>query len=173
MDWFESAHEDVAAWKARNAAWRKEFTPGALRGLELARMEAGRLNRNYVGTEHILLGLTKLGPESQNNLLRKLGLDLKLIRLEVEKIAGTGREKNGPDSLPFTPRAKTVIETAKRDAKALGPSRVGPGHLLSGLLKETEGCTASVFKNLKMDREEMRRWVLEEMKPSSGNDQPR
>jgi ATP-dependent Clp protease ATP-binding subunit ClpC len=179
MDWFESATEYLAAWKERDAASKeernaafKEFTPGALRGLELAGSEANRLNRNYVGTEHVLLGLTILSPESPENLLRKLGMNLELIRLEVEKIAGTGREKNGPESLSYTPRVRAVLESAKHDAKALGHSRVGPGHLLSGLLKQTEGSTAAVFKSLKIDREEMRRRVLEEMKPASGKSEP-
>jgi ATP-dependent Clp protease ATP-binding subunit ClpC len=173
MEWFESANEYLAEWKARDAAWHREFTAGALRGLELARREAVRMNRNYIGTEHILLGLTRLAPDSPNNLLRKLGLDLELIQSEVERVAGVGREKYGQDSLPHTPRATTVIETAKQDAKVLGRSRVTPGHLLSGLLKETGGSTAAVFKNLKLDREELRRRVLEELKPSSGNDEPK
>jgi ATP-dependent Clp protease ATP-binding subunit ClpC len=178
MDWFESATEYLAAWKERDAASNernaayKEFTPGALRGLELARSEADRLNRNYVGTEHVLLGLTILSPESPENLFRKLGMNLELIRSEVEKIAGTGREKNGPEGLPYTPRVRTVFESAKHDAKALDHFRVGPGHLLSGLLKESEGSTAAVFKSLKIDREEMRRRVLDEMKPASGKNEP-
>jgi ATP-dependent Clp protease ATP-binding subunit ClpC len=178
MDWFASAHEHLAKWKARQAAsdatWRKEFNPGALRALELARKEADRLNRSYVGTEHILLGLTILSPESPDNLLRKLGLNLENVRSEVEKVAGVGREKLLANSLPFTPRAAKVLEDAKTDAKALGCSRVGPGHLLSALLQEGEGCTAAVFKGLSVNREEMRRRVLEEMKPVqvSGNDAP-
>jgi ATP-dependent Clp protease ATP-binding subunit ClpC len=171
MDWFESANEHLAKWKASNAAsdaaWRKVFNPGALKGLELARKEADRLNRNYVGVEHILLGLTILGPQSPHNLLRKLGLNLEVLQSELEKEAGVGRVKIAPNNFSFTPRAKKVFETAKTDAKSVGGSRVGPGHLLSGLHNESEGCVAAVFKTLKLDRQDTRRRALEEMKSAS------
>jgi ATP-dependent Clp protease ATP-binding subunit ClpC len=170
MDWFQSANEHLTKWKASkaasDAAWRKEFNPGALKALELARKEAERLNRNYLGVEHILLGLTKLSPQSPSNLLNKLGLDLEILRSELEKAAGVGRAKCAPNHSPFTPRVTKVIETAKMDAKSLGVSRVGPGQLLSGLLNESEGCVAAVFKTLKLDRQQTRRRALEEMKPA-------
>lgn len=169
MDWFESANEYLIAWKARDASWRKEFNPGALRALELARSEANRLNRNYIGTEHLLLGLTKLAPESPDNLFRKLGLDIEHIGSEVERSAGAGTIPNEPVSIPYTPRMRKVLKSAKEDAKAIGSPRVGPGHLLSGLLVEREGCTAAVFKNLGMDRDNLRNHALNELRPTGAS----
>lgn len=164
MDWFESANEYLAAWKARDATWRDKFNLGALQALRLGRAEAERLNRNYIGTEHLFLGLTKLGPASPHNLFRKLGVNFELIGAEIEKLAGFGTFLNEPLRIPYTPRLNKVINSAKEDAKALSNSRVGPGHLLSGLLKESEGVIAATFKNLGMDRDQLRNRVLEEMR---------
>jgi ATP-dependent Clp protease ATP-binding subunit ClpC len=164
MDWFESASEYLAAWKARDAEWRKDFAPGALRTLTLARHEADLLNHNYIGTEHVLLGLTELSPDSPYNLLTKLGLNLAALRNEVKRNVGPGTIRNGTLSLPYTPRMQKVLKTTRGDAKEVGNCRVGPGHLFSGLLHESEGCTAVVFRNLALNREQMRHRVLEELR---------
>ena len=118
------------------------FTPRAQQVLQLARKEADRFNHNYVGTEHILLGLIKLGQGVAVNVLQKLGLDLDTVRTEVEKQVGLGPETKMAGNIPYTPRVKKVLALAGKEAKSLQHSYVGTEHILLGLLREGEGVAA-------------------------------
>ena len=115
------------------------FTPRAQQVLALARKEADRFNHNYVGTEHLLLGLIKLGQGVAVNVLQKMGLDLETVRMEVEKQVGSGPETKMVGNIPYTPRVKKVLALAGKEAKALQHSYVGTEHILLGLLREGEG----------------------------------
>ena len=129
------------------------FTPRAQQVLALARKEADRFNHNYVGTEHLLLGLIKLGQGVAVNVLQKMGLDLETVRMEVEKQVGSGPETKMVGNIPYTPRVKKVLALAGKEAKALQHSYVGTEHILLGLLREGEGVAARVLKNLDVDIE--------------------
>ena len=118
------------------------FTPRAQQVLALARKEADRFHHNYVGTEHILLGLIKLGQGVAVSVLQKMGLDLETVRAAVEKQVGTGQETKTPGSIPYTPRVKKVLALAGKEAKTLNHSYVGTEHILLGLLREGEGVAA-------------------------------
>src|ERR1035438_210564 len=115
------------------------FTPRAQQVLALARKEADRFHHNYVGTEHILLGLIKLGQGVAVSVLQKMGLDLETVRAAVEKQVGTGQETKAQGSIPYTPRVKKVLALAGKEAKALNHSYVGTEHILLGLLREGSG----------------------------------
>ena len=147
------------------------FTPRAQQVLALARKEADRFHHNYVGTEHLLLGLIKLGQGVAVSVLQKMGLDLETVRGEVEKQVGVGQESKTPvGSIPYTPRVKKVLALAGKEAKALNHSYVGTEHILLGLLREGEGVAARVLKTLEVDIERTRNEILRELDPqfSSG-----
>src|SRR5471030_121961 len=143
------------------------FTPRAQQVLALARKEADRFHHNYVGTEHILLGLIKLGQGVAVSVLQKMGLDLETVRAEVEKQVGIGQETKTPvGSIPYTPRVKKVLALAGKEAKALNHSYVGTEHILLGLLREGDGVAARVLKTLEVDIERTRNEVLKELDPN-------
>ena len=147
------------------------FTPRAQQVLALARKEADRFHHNYVGTEHLLLGLIKLGQGVAVSVLQKMGLDLETVRGEVEKQVGIGQESKTPvGSIPYTPRVKKVLALAGKEAKVLNHSYVGTEHILLGLLREGEGVAARVLKTLEIDIERTRNEILRELDPqfSSG-----
>src|ERR1700744_2497859 len=112
------------------------FTPRAQQVLALARKEADRFNHNFVGTEHVLLGLIRLGQGVAVNVLQKLGLDLETVRAEVEKQLGKGPHPEKVGNIPYTPRVKKVLALASKEAKALNHTFVGTEHILLGLLRE-------------------------------------
>ena len=141
-------------------------TPRAQQVLALARKEADRFNHNYVGTEHLLLGLIKLGQGVAINVLAKMGLDLETVRMEVEKQVGSGPETKMVGNIPYTPRVKKVLALAGKEAKALGHSYVGTEHILLGLLREGDGVAAKVLKNLDVDIERTRNEILRELNPN-------
>ncbi|GAB1487794.1 ATP-dependent Clp protease ATP-binding subunit [Opitutaceae bacterium] len=141
------------------------FTPRAQQVLALARKEADRFHHNYVGTEHILLGLIKLGQGVAVSVLQKMGLDLETVRAAVEKQVGTGTETKTQGSIPYTPRVKKVLALAGKEAKALNHSYVGTEHILLGLLREGEGVAARVLKSLDIDIERTRNEILRELDP--------
>jgi ATP-dependent Clp protease ATP-binding subunit ClpC len=146
------------------------FTPRAQQVLALARKEADRFNHNYVGTEHLLLGLIKLGQGVAVNVLQKMNLDLETVRLEVEKQVGNGPETKMVGNIPYTPRVKKVLALAGKEAKALNHSYVGTEHILLGLLREGDGVAARVLKNLDVDIERTRNEILRELDPNfAGN----
>ncbi|MBI3880252.1 MAG: AAA family ATPase, partial [Verrucomicrobia bacterium] len=142
------------------------FTPRAQQVLALARKEADRFNHNFVGTEHILLGLIKLGQGVAVNVLQKMGLDLETVRLEVEKQVGTGPDQKMIGKIPYTPRVKKVLSLAAKEAKALNHTYVGTEHILLGLLREGDGVAARVLKNLDVDIELTRQEILKELDPN-------
>src|SRR6201993_2093174 len=142
------------------------FTPRAQQVLQLARKEADRFNHNYVGTEHLLLGLIKLGQGVAVNVLQKMGLDLETVRMEVEKQVGSGPETKIVGNVPYTPRVKKVLALAGKEAKALNHSYVGTEHILLGLLREGEGVAARVLKSLELDIERTRNEILKELDPN-------
>jgi len=142
------------------------FTPRAQQVLALARKEADRFNHNFVGTEHLLLGLIKLGQGVAVNVLQKLGLDLETVRLEVEKQVGTGPDQKMIGNIPYTPRVKKVLSLAAKEAKALNHTYVGTEHILLGLLREGDGVAARVLKNLDVDIEQTRQEILKELDPN-------
>jgi ATP-dependent Clp protease ATP-binding subunit ClpC len=142
------------------------FTPRAQQVLALARKEADRFHHNYVGTEHLLLGLIKLGQGVAVSVLQKMGLDLETVRGAVEKQVGTGQETKTPvGSIPYTPRVKKVLALSGKEAKALNHSYVGTEHILLGLLREGEGVAARVLKSLDVDIERTRQEILRELDP--------
>ena len=149
------------------------FTPRAQQVLALARKEADRFNHNFVGTEHLLLGLIKLGQGVAVNVLQKMGLDLETVRMEVEKQVGTGPDQKMIGNIPYTPRVKKVLALASKEAKALNHTYVGTEHILLGLLREGDGVAASVLKNLDVDIEQTRQEILKELDPNfTGEEQP-
>ena len=152
------------------------FTPRAQQVLALARKEADRLNHNYLGTEHLLLGLIKLGQGVAVNVLQSMGIDLETVRMEVEKQTPNGPDQKMIGNIPYTPRVKKVIALAQREAKNLNHTYVGTEHLLLGLLREGDGVAAKVLRALDVDIEEARQRVLKELDPNfaaqPGEDQP-
>jgi ATP-dependent Clp protease ATP-binding subunit ClpC len=142
------------------------FTPRAQQVLQLAKKEADRFNRGYVGTEHLLLGLIALGQGVAVNVLSRLGIDLETVRLEVEKAVGVGPETKTAGNLPFTPRVKKVLALAGSEARALNHSYIGTEHVLLGLLREGEGVASRVLRNLNIDLEKARTEIMKELDPN-------
>ncbi len=138
----------------------ERFTDRARKVMQLANQEAQRFNHEYIGTEHVLLGLVKEGSGVAANVLKNLDVDLRKIRIEVEKIVQTGPDMVTMGKLPQTPRAKKVIEYAMEEARNLNHNYVGTEHLLLGLLREQEGVAAQVLMNLGMKLEDVRDEVL-------------
>jgi ATP-dependent Clp protease ATP-binding subunit ClpC len=140
----------------------ERFTDRARKVMQLANQEAQRFNHEYIGTEHILLGLVKEGSGVAANVLKNLDVDLRKIRLEVERIVqhGQGGDQVVMGRLPHTPRAKKVIEYSIEEARNLNHSYVGTEHLLLGLLREQEGVAAQVLMNLGLKLEDVREEVL-------------
>src|SRR5438876_10530333 len=172
---------------ARSAGWADQtcrrqcemyerFTDRARKVMQLANQEAQRLNHEYIGTEHILLGPVQEGSGVAANVLKNLDIDLRKIRLEIEKIVQSGPDMVTMGKLPQTPRAKKVIEYSIEEARNLNHNYVGTEHLLLGLLREQEGVAAQVLMNLGLKLEDVREEVLNllghnmatEENPSSG-----
>jgi ATP-dependent Clp protease ATP-binding subunit ClpC len=138
----------------------ERFTDRARKVMQLANQEAQRFNHEYIGTEHMLLGLVKEGTGVAANVLKNLDVDLRKIRLEVEKLVQSGPEMITMGKLPQTPRAKKVIEYSMEEARNLNHNFVGTEHLLLGLLREHEGVAAQVLMNLGLKLEDVREEVL-------------
>jgi hypothetical protein len=169
MNWFEDAHERLRKWKAQGAdpeSVLPNFTPRAQQVLALARKEADHFQHNFVGTEHLLLGLIKLGQGVAVNVLAKLGLDLEIVRAEVEKQIGKGPDQKMIGNIPYTPRVKKVLALAAKEAKNLNHTYVGTEHVLLGLLREGDGVAARVLQNLNVNIEQTRREILKELDPN-------
>ena len=138
----------------------ERFTDRARKVMQLANQEAQRFNHEYIGTEHILLGLVKEGSGVAANVLKNLDVDLRKIRIEVEKIVQAGPDMVTMGKLPQTPRAKKVIEYSMEEARNLNHNYVGTEHILLGLLREQEGVAAQVLMNLGLKLEDVREEVL-------------
>ena len=142
------------------------FTPRAQQVLQLAKKEADRFNRGYVGTEHLLLGLIALEQGVAVNVLGRMGINVETVRLEVEKAVGSGPETKTAGNLPFTPRVKKVLALAGSEARALNHSYIGTEHILLGLLREGEGVASRVLRNLNVDIEKTRTEIMKELDPN-------
>jgi hypothetical protein len=134
----------------------ERFSDRARNVMALANQEAQRFQHEYIGTEHLLLGLVKEGRGVGASVLKQLDVDLRRIRLEVEKLIRSGPEEGATAKLPQTPRVKKVIEYAIEEARMLGHSYVGTEHLLLGLLREQDGVAGQVLKNLGLKLESVR-----------------
>jgi len=137
------------------------FTERARKVIVYAKEEAKRFNHDYIGTEHLLLGLIREGEGVAAAVLQKLGLDLETIRLEVEKLVQPGPQTQVAGDIPFTPRSKKALELSAEEARALGHNYIGTEHLLLGLVKEGEGMAYRVLLNLGLDLGKLRNEVME------------
>jgi hypothetical protein len=142
------------------------FTPRAQQVLALSRKEADRFHHNFVGTEHLLLGLIALGQGVAVNVLQKMGLDLETVRIEVESQVGTGPDQKVIGNIPYTPRVKKVLALANKERRALSHTYLGTEHILLGLLREGDGVAARVLRNLEVDIEMTRQEILKELDPN-------
>jgi ATP-dependent Clp protease ATP-binding subunit ClpC len=140
----------------------ERFTDRARKVMQIASQEAIRFNHEYIGTEHMLLGLIKEGSGVASNVLKNLDIDLRKVRLEVEKIVqtGPGSEQLLLGRLPMTPRGKKVVEYSIDEARKLNHNYVGTEHLLLGLLREQDAVAAQVLMNLGLSLDEVRKEVL-------------
>ena len=137
-----------------------KFTERARKVILLAKEEAKRFNHDYIGTELILLGLIREGEGVAAAVLQKLGLSPEKIRLEVEKLVQSGPSTMVSGDIPFTPKAKKVIELAMEEARSLGHNYIGTEHLLLGLIREGEGVASQVLMNLGLDLNRVRSEVI-------------
>jgi ATP-dependent Clp protease ATP-binding subunit ClpC len=137
------------------------FTERARKVIILAKEEARRFNHDYIGTEHILLGLIREGEGVAAAVLQKVGVSLENIRLEVEKLVQPGPTTQIIGDIPFTPRAKKALELAAEEARSLGHNYIGTEHLLLGLIREGEGIASQVLLNLGLDLNTVRNEVME------------
>jgi ATP-dependent Clp protease ATP-binding subunit ClpC len=141
------------------------FTPRAQQALALARNEAERFNHEYVGVEHLLLGLIRLGQGVAVTVLQKLGLDLENTRKEVEKQVGAGPDQKTIGRIPYTSRVKRVLALAAKDAKVLNHTYIGTEHILLGMLAEGEGPAVQVLQHFNVDIKQTRLEILKELAP--------
>jgi predicted dehydrogenase len=142
------------------------FSPRAQQTLALARREADRLNHNYVGTEHLLLGLLNLNQATAVSELRRMGQVVDTDRLEVEKLVGVGTEQKMIGNIPYTPRVKKVLALAAREAQSLNHTYVGTEHILLGLLRDQDGIAGRVLRALDIVPEQTRQEILKELDPN-------
>jgi hypothetical protein len=146
----------------------ERFTDRARRVVVLAQEEARLINHNYIGTEHILLGLIHEGEGVAAEALESLGISLEAVRTQVVKIIGEGQSKP-TGHIPFTPRAKTVLELSLREALQLGHNYIGTEHILLGLIREGEGVAAQILVKLGADRSRVRQQVIQLLSAYGGS----
>ncbi len=139
----------------------ERFTDRARRVVVLAQDEARMLNHNYIGTEHILLGLIHEGEGVAAKALESLGIGLDAVRQQVEETIGRGQAPPGEGHIPFTPRSKKVLELSLREALDLGHTYIGTEHILLGLIREGEGVAAQVLVGLGVDLNRARQQVIQ------------
>jgi ATP-dependent Clp protease ATP-binding subunit ClpC len=147
----------------------ERFTERARRVVVLAQEEARMLNHNYIGTEHILLGLAREGEGVAAKALESLGISLDAVRQQVEEIIGRGQEAPS-GHIPFTPRAKKVLELSLREAQQLGHNYIGTEHILLGLIREGSGVAAQVLVKLGADLNRARQRVVQLLHGYQGED---
>ena len=146
----------------------ERFTDRARQAVELAHDEAMRLNHSYIGTEHLLLGLVREGEGVAAQALEALGISLDGVRQQVEQIIGEGQQAPPPGEIPYTPRAKKVLELSLREAKQLGHHYIGTEHLLLGLIREGHGVAAQVLTELGADLNRVRQQVIQLLHGTQG-----
>src|SRR5438876_176173 len=147
----------------------ERFTDRARRVVVLAQEEARMLNHNYIGTEHILLGLIHEGEGVAAKALESLGISLEAVRQQVEEIIGQGQQAPS-GHIPFTPRAKKVLELSLREALQLGHNYIGTEHILLGLIREGEGVAAQVLVKLGADLSRVRQQVIQLLSGYAGKE---
>jgi ATP-dependent Clp protease ATP-binding subunit ClpC len=147
----------------------ERFTDRARRVVVLAQEEARMLNHNYIGTEHILLGLIHEGQGVAAKALESLGISFEAVRQQVEEIIGQGQQAPS-GHIPFTPRAKTVLELSLRESLQLGHHYIGTEHILLGLLREGEGVAAQVLVKLGADLSRVRQQVVQLLQGHQGKE---
>src|SRR6185503_96644 len=153
------AWPDMRVRRAARSMFER-FTDRARRVVVLAQEEAKMLNHNYIGTEHILLGLIHEGEGVAAKALESLGISLDAVRQQVEEIIGQGQQAPS-GHIPFTPRAKKVLELSLREALQLGHNYIGTEHILLGLIREGEGVAAQVLVKLGADLNKVRQQVIQ------------
>ncbi|EEF62680.1 Clp protease N-terminal domain-containing protein [Pedosphaera parvula] len=139
------------------------FTPRGLQTLELAREEAPRLGHDFIGTEHVLLGLMKSEDGIVLKVLRKAGVDNSAIKAEIERFVGVGPVHEANMAIPYTPRARKALHLAAREANALNHVHISTGHIFLGLLLENEGVAGHVLRNLGVQTETTREAILKDL----------
>jgi ATP-dependent Clp protease ATP-binding subunit ClpC len=149
----------------------ERFTDRARRVVVLAQQEARHLNHNYLGTEHILLGLVHEGEGVAAKALESLEISAEVVRQQVEEIIGRGTKASEP-RIPFTPQAKKVLELSLREAKGLGHDYIGTEHILLGVIREAEGVAAQVLQKLGAHLDAVRKAVLDILAAHSGGEEP-
>ena len=137
------------------------FTPRAQQVLAHARREADRFNHHYIGTEHLLLGLLKLGKGVAVTILENLGVELSAVRKQVEEQIGRGTEPQAEGNIPYTPRVRKVLAMANREAQELNHTYVGTEHLLLGLIRDGDGVAGQILRHFGVDLEQARRELLD------------
>jgi hypothetical protein len=157
--------------KRKPEAALNNFTPRAQQ-VALARKEADRFNHNFVGTEHLLLGLIKLGQGTGVTVLRNMGLDLETVRQEVEMMVGTGPDAGTTGNIPYTPRVKKILALAAKQARELNHGYLGTQHILLGMIIEGDGVAGRVLKNLGVEIEKTRLEILKELDPNAERAKP-
>jgi ATP-dependent Clp protease ATP-binding subunit ClpC len=177
MNWLKALWEKLTGSAPAGTPFLDEsivnFTPRAQQVLALAGREANRLGHPYVGTEHILLGLIKLGQGVAIIVLKQSGLDLDALCLEIEKQAGSDSQSNTAANVSYTAGVKKALALATKEARALHHTCIGTEHLLLGLLREGEGVAARVLKQFKVDLEKTRQAILKELDPNFSPDDKR
>lgn len=141
------------------------FTPRAQQVLAHARREADRFNHHYIGTEHILLGLLKLGQGVAVTILENLGIELSAVRKQVEENIGRGSEEPAEGNLPYTPRVRKILAMAASEAQKLNHSYVGTEHLLLALIQDGEGVAGQILRHFGANPEQIRRELLDILSP--------
>ena len=147
----------------------ERFTDRARRVVVLAQEEARMLNHNYIGTEHVLLGLIHEGEGVAAKVLTELGISVETVRQQVEEIIGVGRVAPS-GQIPFSPRSKKVLELSLRESLQLGHNYIGTEHILLGLLREGEGVAAQVLQRLGADLNRVRQQVIEMLSGHHGGE---
>lgn len=138
----------------------KRFTENAQKIILIAQEEAKRLNHDYVGTEHILLGLSAIEGTVSNKILSNLGVTFRKVRQEIEKMVGIGDTIMLLGEIPFTPRAKKVLEFSVEESQMLGTEHIGTEHILLGLIREEEGMAGKILENLGLNLDLVRDTIL-------------
>jgi ATP-dependent Clp protease ATP-binding subunit ClpA len=167
MNWFKSFWEglNTPMGAGPESTGLNNFSPRAQQTLALARKEADRLQHGFVGTEHLLLGMIKLGQGTAVRVLGKMGVDLERVRREIEEAAGRGTDIN-TGNIPYTPRVKKALSLATKEARALHHTYLGTEHILLGLLREGDGVAARVLMNLGVNTDVTRQHILKELDPN-------
>ena len=139
-----------------------DFATVGRRTLELAAVEARTFRHDFIGTEHLLLGLLKSESTIVSKVMRSLGVEEKTVRIEIEKFVPGGPVHEGSLNTPYTPRAKNALRLAGKEARALSQPQINPEHILLGLIREGDGVAWRVLKNLKIHIENVREEILRE-----------